>query len=451
MYATAFTQLHKQFRRGALLGACMLAGMSGALQAAEPPVTRTLQAIVSAPDTPVASLSALAIRDGQVVYEGHFGLRQIPQTEGAPGLPADHQTLYRVASVSKLVTTIGLMRLVEAGQLDLDADLSQYLGYALRNPHFAQTPITARMLLTHTSSLRDGGGYFMPLGTSLQTALQGGNPAAWASPKADADRAPGRYFAYCNLNFVVLGTLIERITGKRFDVYMQEAVLRPLGIAGGFTPETLSQADISHLAVLYRKGQDGKFQPKGPWVAQTDNFQGQMPAPRAGLQDYVPGTNASGFGPQGGLRIRAGDLARLMLLLMNGGELDSVRLLSTTSVQAILSETWRHDEKTQNGDNYKGLFNAWGLGVQKFLDLSAPGQGDRLVARGGLTGYGHLGFAYGLQSAFFFDPVKRLGMIYIVSGVGSDPELDTGQYSSLNSWEEKILDALYRHAILEEP
>ena len=73
------------------------------------------------------------------------------------------------------------------------------------------------------------------------------------------------------------------------------------------------------------------------------------------------------------------------------------------------------------------------------------------MARGGLTGYGHLGFAYGLQSALIFDPVKRLGMIYIISGVGFDPEMDTGQYSSLNSWEEKILDALYSHAILGEP
>jgi len=73
------------------------------------------------------------------------------------------------------------------------------------------------------------------------------------------------------------------------------------------------------------------------------------------------------------------------------------------------------------------------------------------VARGGLTGYGHLGFAYGLQSAFFLDPDKRFGMIYIISGVGFDPELDTGQYSSLNSWEEKILDALYNSAIVGEP
>lgn len=443
MYATAFTPLRKWCRRGALLGACMLAGMSGALQAAEPPVTRTLQAIVSAPDTPLASLSALVIRGGQVVYEGQFGLRQMPQTEGAPGLPADHETLYRVASVSKLVTTIGLMRLVEAGQLDLDADLSQYLGYALRNPHFAQAPITARMLLTHTSSLRDGGGYFMPLGTSLQTALQGGNPAAWASPQADADRAPGRYFAYCNLNFVVLGTLIERITAKRFDVYMQEAVLRPLGIAGGFTPETLSQADISHLAVLYRKGQDGKFQPKGPWVAQTDNFQGQMPAPRAGLQDYVPGTNASGFGPQGGLRISVAGLGRIMQLLMNQGSLDGVRLLRPATVAAMLQPQWRAQSNPAQGDTLSGLFQSWALGAQVFVDASGPSSGDRLAARGGIAAVGHLGFAYGLHAGFIFDPVKRNGVVYALGGDGDDPALHRGRYSSFPLWEERVLDALW--------
>ena len=426
--------------RWVLLGVC---AMSGAVHADEAAVAGALQAVVLDQETPIASLSALAIRGGQVVYEGHFGMRQMPQSDGAPGLPADHDTLYRVASVSKLVTTIGLMRLVEAGKLDLDADLSQYLGYALRNPHFAQAPITARMLLTHTSSLRDGGGYFMPLGTPLQKALQGGNPAAWAAPQADADRAPGRYFAYCNLNFVVLGTLIERITGTRFDIYMQEAVLRPLGIAGGFTPETLSPADIRHLAVLYRKGQDGNFQPKGPWVPQADNFRGQMPAPRAGLQDYVPGSNASGFGPQGGLRISVAGLGRIMQLLMNQGSLDGVRMLGPESVAAILQPQWRTQPGTPNGDTLGGLFQSWGLGAQVFVDLSDTHGGDRLAARGGIKAVGHLGFAYGLHAGFIFDPVKRNGVVYALGGDGDDPALHRGRYSSFPLWEERVLDALW--------
>ena len=415
-----------------------------------------LQAVMSDPLKPLASLSVVAIRDGKMVFQGYFGNRAIDPLSAAQGAAVDSKTLFRVASISKLVTTLGVMQLVDQRKLDLDADVSTYLGFRLRNPNFPEVRISTRMLLNHTSSLRDDGGYSFPIGQSLQSVLdpQGENYGAggyWASSIGGSERSPGRYFEYVNLNWGVLGTVIEAVSGQRFDRYMKQAVLTPLRIAGGFNAEELSEDEIGNLAVLYRKRSGEVWDATGPWVAQVDDYQGKVPAARAGLESYRPGRNATPFSPQGGLRISAGDLARLMVLMINGGEVDGIRLLSTASVQAMLSETWCHDAKTQNGDNYKGLFNAWGLGVQKFLDRSAPGQGDRLVARGGLTGYGHLGFAYGLQSAFFFDPVKRLGMIYIVSGAGFDPELDAGQYSSLNSWEEKILDALYRHAILEQP
>ena len=119
---------------------------------ANPALSNTLQAIVSDPAKPLTSLSALVIRGGQVVFEGHYGQRVVTDGKVNHGKAADHDTLYRMASISKLVTTIGAMRLVDAGRLDLDADIGQYLGYAVRNPHFPNVPITTRMLLTHTSS-----------------------------------------------------------------------------------------------------------------------------------------------------------------------------------------------------------------------------------------------------------------------------------------------------------
>lgn len=416
-----------------------------------------LKAVLADPVKPLASLSAVAIRDGKVVYEGHFGYRVIDNTMPASNLPTDTQTLYRVASISKLVTAIGAMQLVEQNKLALDADISRYLGFRVRNPNFPNIVISTRMLLNHTSSLRDGGGgYSFPLEQSLQSVLgpQGENYGAghqWAEVSSLGERAPGKYFQYVNLNWGLLGTVMEAVSGQRFDRYMRQAVLAPLQIQGNFNTEELSQSEIRNLAVLYRKRRNEVWDPTGPWVAQADDYGGKLPAPRAGIEGYRPGRNATPFSPQGGLRISAAGLAKLMLLLINGGEVDGIRLLSQDSVAAMLHEEWRHDENKQNGDNYKGLFNAWGLGVQRFLDLSVHKRGDRLVAGGGVSGYGHLGFAYGLQSAFVFDPVKRFGMIYIVGGAGFDPELDTGQYSSLNSWEEKVLDALYRHAILKEP
>jgi CubicO group peptidase (beta-lactamase class C family) len=71
-----------------------------------------------------------------------------------------------------MVTALGVMRLVEQGKLALDTDVSRYLGYTLRNPYYPDAAITLRMLLSHTSSLRDDGGYNFPANTSLQSVLQ---------------------------------------------------------------------------------------------------------------------------------------------------------------------------------------------------------------------------------------------------------------------------------------
>lgn len=411
-----------------------------------------LQAVVSGAAQPLSSLSALVIRRGQVVFEGHYGERVIAGGTTGNGAAADHDTLYRMASVSKLVTTIGAMRLVDAGRLDLDADIGQYLGYAVRNPHFADVPITTRMLLTHTSSLRDDGGYSFALDTHLKSVLQpaaGGaaQAATWATADAKADHAPGRYFTYCNLNFGVVGTIIEAIARQRFDLYMQTAVLRPMGIAGGFTPETLSPSDIAHVAVLYRKGRNDVWDPSGPWVPQVDDYQGKMPAPRAGLDAYVPGTNATGFGPQGGLRTSVAGLGLIMQMLMNDGSANGVRILSKKAVAAMLQTQWRKNPNQDNGDTLSGEFHAWGLGMQQFVDTSGPSTGDRFIAQGGLTGVGHLGFAYGLESGFIFDPKTRNGVVFAIGGVSADPEKNRGRYSAYSVWQERILDALWQSVV----
>lgn len=411
-----------------------------------------LNAIVNDAKLPLASLSALAIRDGKVVYQGQFGYRVLPLQAGDKGDFADARTLYRIASISKQVSTIAAMRLVEEGKLDLDADIGSYLGFAVRNPDFPDKAITARMLLSHTSSLRDGAGYSLPLDASLQSLLQPQgsrfSKGVWAARDEAQDRGPGRFFHYVNLNFGVLATVIEAITHERFDLYMQRTVLRPLGVPGAFTAETLSQEDINYVAVLYRKGQDGAWKSDGPWVPQTDDFQGKLPTPRAGLATYVPGTNALGFGAQGGLRTSVEGLSRIMRMLMNGGALDGVYLLKTTSVAAMQQMQWQYQAKPLNGDNFGNEFYAWGLGTQRYTDFSGGvGVGDRLVPQGGLTGFGHIGLAYGLQSMFFYDPVKRIGLIYAVGGSGIDPALAKGRYSAYTAWEEKILDAIHRHAI----
>lgn len=416
-----------------------------------PNTDQVLHAVLDHPTQALASLSVIAIRDGNVVYEKQFGRRYIHGTDTTKDLSVNVNTLYRIASVSKMVASIGAMCLVEQGKLDLDADISRYLGFRLRNPHFPEVAITARMLLTHTSSLRDDAQYNFPANVSMQSLLvpgaaQYGDGAQWAKKRDGEHLAPGKFFSYVNLNWGVLGSVMEAASGQRFDHFMRDTVLKPLHIAGGYNPEELNAEELSDLAVLYRKKKehDVIWNPAGPWVAQVDDYRARAVVKRAGLENYIPGSNATIFSPQGGLRISVQGLSRLMRMLMNQGELDGVRLLQPASIKTLLSEQWRYDVARKNGDSDQGLFLSWSLGFQRFSDVSAPHYGDRLVQ--GLprfTGFGHLGEAYGLQSGFMFDPQTRNGMIFAIGGVSADSAGNFGEYSSLSPWEEKILTALH--------
>jgi hypothetical protein len=118
----------------------------------------------------------------------------------------------------------------------------------------------------------------------------------------------------------------------------------------------------------------------------------------------------------------------------------------------MLSTQWRYDAALRNGSNADGdesqRFHEWGLGNQHFLDVSGPHRGDRLVEGGGFRAVGHFGDAWGLTSSFVFDREKKNGMIFLIGGPGFDPETYPGAYSAQYRHEEKILTALYRHAIL---
>lgn len=408
-----------------------------------------LAAIANDPDMQLASLSVVAIRAGQPVYEQAFGRRFIGNGQ-LPDQPATPATLFRIASISKMMTTLGLMRLVEAGRVELDTDVSAYLGFGLRNPHFPDRPITLRTLLTHTSSMRDEGGYSWPLSTALKDVLLPGAPL-YGAGKMWADRAgPGEYFTYCNLGWGVIGTVMERVTGERFDLLMQRLLLQPLGISAGYNPSALPPTTLAHLATLYRKRTVDTeiWNADGPWIPQVDDYSAKPPLPPAGIASYVPGTNATPFSPTGGLRIAARDMGVIMRMLMNGGVHGDgqygARLFQRSTLERMFARQWTFDGKGGNGDSLGGVFNAWGLGNAHFPDR--PGMA--LVEGGGFDAVGHLGDAYGLRSVFAANLAHGNGMIVLAGGSSADPELQKGRYSALARYEERILTALYRHAIV---
>jgi CubicO group peptidase (beta-lactamase class C family) len=411
-------------------------------------LTAALQALVDDPQHPLASLSLQCIHAGRTVYANQLGRRVIGESQQAD-LPVTPQTLFRMASVSKMVVALGVLRLVDAGKLDLDADVGQILGLPLRHPRFSQTAVTARMLLSHRASLSDLGGYRFEADVPLRKVLLGGG-SHFDGGRSWLAQQPGTYFQYCNFNYGVLASVMELASGLRFDRLMQQEVLAPLGMAGGFDPSQFTAAELANLATLYRKrSADEVWNTNGPWEAQTDNLRGIRPTASTAPGSYVLGSNGTLYSPQGGLRTRVHDMGNVLLMLLQGGEWQGQQFLSAKSVRALLTEQWRYKPDRHNGDHDNGLFQAWGLGVQHFIDRSSSpartGYGDRLVERGGMQAWGHLGDAYGLVSGAILDPQNKQGVVYVISGVGADPDKNKAAYSSLSRWEAKALDLAWSH------
>lgn len=326
----------------------------------------------------------------------------------------------RVASVSKLVVALGVMRLVEQGLLDLDEDVSERLGWQLRNPAFAQTPITLRLLLSHRSSLKDGVDYAIPLGRTVRGAVA--DPAAF-----DAAHAPGTYFRYSNLNFPIIASVLEKVTGERFDRLMDRLVLGPLGLDACFNWTTCSDAKVARAVVLYDK--DGS-------VLRDDNGGKRPPCPVAtagsdcDLDAYAPGTNGALFSPQGGLRISAADLARIGQMLLGRGQHRGKRFLSAVRIDAIMRPAWVFDGS--NGDTGGGFYCAYGLATQ-VLPTSAKGCRDDLFGDGRIVA-GHAGDAYGVRSGLWIDRKSKVGIAYFAANNGADPATGLSSYRAVEEW-----------------
>ncbi len=408
-----------------------------------------LAALVNDPAHPVASVAALAIRDGQVVYQQQFGIRHPGQPPAEAPLPVTAATRYRIASISKLVVVLGVLRLVEQGRLSLDDDVSLQLGWPLRHPQFADRPITLRLLLTHRSGLSDGDErYFFDGATRLQDVLTPQGALYAGGLNWRAGQAPGSGFEYVNLNYGVIAQVMERATGERFDRLMQRLVMQPLGLGARFNPADWPRAEQQQVATLLRKRpvEGGAWQPAGPWQVQADDFRHQPALAPARLADLELGSNGTLFGPQGRLRMSLPELGVVMQMLLDQGRHHDQAFLQPASVALLGTVQWqRQGPPPAQGENVGAC--AWGLGVQVFTDTAEPGCGDRLVDGGGFSGWGHTGDAYGLMGLFALDPVRRRGMVILLNGPGVDPAQFPSRHSALYRWQEIAATAVYRHTL----
>jgi CubicO group peptidase (beta-lactamase class C family) len=373
------------------------------------------------PPTPVAPPPAA----GNYAW-ATFDARRVTAS-GASGL-ADRETgrtltiddPVRIASITKLHVALGVMKLVEQGKLDLDRDVSEWLGWQLRNPKFPETPITLRLLLSHRSSLRDGVDYAVPLGITFRDVL--------AAPEAfDLEHPPGGFFRYSNLNFPVIAAVMESATHQRFDLLMDGLVLKPLGLDACFNWTTCDVSALRRAVVLYAP--DGKvlrddlkgIRPACPVVAPADG--------NCELPSYRLATNGALFSPQGGLRISVRDLTRTgRLLLANGVLPNRRRFLSEASMAELTGLAWRFDGS--NGDNEGNFYCGYGLAVQILAQCPPSddpfGDGKMLI--------GHAGDAYGLRSGLWVDRARGIGIAYFATGLGDDPPRGRSAYRSIEEW-----------------
>ena len=357
------------------------------------------------------------------------------EADRATHRPVTADSPVRIASISKLVTALGVMRLADQGKLDLDRDVSNYLGYRLRNPAFPDRPITLRLLMSHQSSLLDGDDlYLIPFGTTLRDRLA--DARVW-----DAQHGPGSgWFHYTNLNFPVVASVIEKVTGQRFDVAMQRLVLGPLGLDACFNwGAGCSAGAAARAVVLYRANGDvarddlhGTF-PACPVVAG--------PGGKCDLWSYALGENGALFSPQGGLRISMRDLAKVGQVLAGHGR----GFLSPKAYAELVRPIWRFNGSNGVGENGEpdGFFCAYGLALHT-IGSGGAGCNDDLFGDGRKR-IGHAGDAYGLKSGLWVDPATGRGLAYFTTAVADDaPKGRSAFFAAEESVVERAARAAFR-------
>lgn len=365
---------------------------------------------------------AVAEPDGRILTRGE-GAAEL-DSEGRPIRPFGPRTPLRVASISKVVVALAVLRLADQGRLGLDDDVSLWLGWPLRHPYHPDRPIRVRHLLAHTAALSDAGGYVVPLGTDLRSYLSSASFSA---------HPPGEVFDYANLGSVVLATVIERVTGERFDRAAQRLVLKPLGIRACFNWSGCPAGFARRGAVLHRPSSHGG------WTAEADAERPPAGCPvRLGpgtscqdLERYVPGTNGGLFSPQGGLRISVAELARLgRAVLVNQG-----RFLKTTTHAAL----FRAQPILAHGagpETDRRLFRAWSEGGLHCLSGTGAADGDQPLSPRPTAGCGHLGDAYGVKAALVMDP--KTGTVRAQAVLGSPEPPPQGRVSAFAGLEEAL-------------
>jgi CubicO group peptidase (beta-lactamase class C family) len=353
-------------------------------------LTQTLRAYVD--EGQLAGGVTLVARRGHVAYLESYGHRD--REAGAP-MPQD--AIFRIASQSKAIVSVGVMMLVEDGRLLLSDPVGRYLtefrnttvAVANENGGYdvvpASRPINVRDLLTHTSGIGYGSGpaaerwreagldswYFADRDEPIRETVS-------RIANLPAAAHPGAAWVY-GYSTDILGALIEEVSGLPLDRYLEDRVFQPLGMSD--THFYLPEEKARRLAAVYSM-RDGRLE-RAPDA-------GQM-----GQGEYINGPRKS-FSGGAGLLSTAADYARFLQMMLNGGELDGQRILSPKTVELM---TVNH-----LGNIGYSPGQGFGLGFSVLEDLGTRGTHGSI---------GEFGWGGAYHTTYWVDPVEEMLIVHL--------------------------------------
>jgi len=317
--------------------------------------------------------AVIIARDGEILYGYDYGWKRASRRDAVT-----LDTCFHAASVTKMVSAIGLLQLLDEHDISLDSPVRELVDLPIENPHFPGQAITIRQVLSHTSSFAEVQ-YLKPLWDKIKPG----------SSFFSAVNAPGTAYEYSNMNGGLIGAMIEALSGQSVNTYMRENVFEPLGINAAYHAALLpDQSDIS--AKLRKNGEN--FRSAEKEIATIKDYEDTCD-PRAHT-DITSGS----------LYISANGLIRIVMMLSGGGELDGVRILPEETVQLMMQEQHLIEGSSVRAESRYGLCLA------------------RVEGMPGGTWYGHQGRWQGLSCNAYFQPDTGLCVAVFANGYSAKTE-----------------------------
>lgn len=326
----------------------------------------------------VPGLGFALIVNGKVAFRKGYGVRDL-----GTRAPVNPDTVFPVASISKPITSLAVMRQVAAGKLSLDAPVSRYLpGLKFSDP-VQGSKVTLRQVLSHSSGLARFDGWVFDLSVdSPQKVLEtvANNPFA---------SAPGSAFEYNNQNFSMAAAVLEKVTGQSWEQNVRQSVLAPLG---------MTRSQFTYTEAL-----------KAGNVASPYAYTARGVGRVADYDKIGSDSRFRAIGPAGGVLASTNDLVRFMQFqLSGGGSLLSKRWLEESHKLQIAAGHAYDPDRARSLNDIRGYGLGWYLGEYR-----------------GLKGFAHGGNIHGFSSMIFALPEQGFGMVMLANLTNANDFLDS--------------------------